>query len=211
MKIEIGKQGNQPFAINALGVSRIHAILDINEEKGVWTLTDHDSTNGTFVRDEKSGCLRRITEIPITPMTFICLGPDNKKGCSFYARQLLSPKDYDEELYYINQKEDEYDAQREKVERNTSLLRLTQTVLPLIIFGLSMLLWDAGGPSSYMLRTAGAAIPSAILQFLFDPRKQMTQLNAHADLFRHCPNPECSNKLRPQDIRNRECPHCNKI
>ncbi len=210
MKIKIGKEGDQPFAIKASGVSRLHAVVDIDEDRGTWTLTDLDSANGTYIR-EATGDFRRVSQMEIHPMTFICLGGDNSKGCSFYARQLLAPGDFHDELRFIMSKEDEFDIQQRKVERYVTVLRLIQTIVPMAVFSLSMLLWKENGMGSYMVRAVGAALPSIILQLVFNPQKRLSDLRTQADKFRHCPNPECSHKLRSQDIRNRECPYCNKI
>ncbi len=211
MKIKIGKAGQQPFAIKASNVSRLHAEVDIDEQSGIWTLTDLNSTNGTFIRDERTGELRRISKVNIQPMTFICLGTDNSKGCTFYARQLLAPGDYNDEMRFIIAKEEEYNVKQKQIERDVRLLRLAQTVAPVAVFGFSMMLWNESGMESYLLRTAVAALPSVFLEVVFNPKKRQSKLKDYADRFRYCPNPECNHKLRSQDIRNRECPHCNKI
>jgi len=52
--IILGRKGDQPFAITADGVSSQHAKITIDGDK--WTLEDLHSTNGTFIRDEKTHC-----------------------------------------------------------------------------------------------------------------------------------------------------------
>ena len=74
--IILGKEGNQPFKINAdaNGVSRRHAQITITDSNE-WYIEDLNSTNGTYIRDEKTGLLIPIAgKRRITPMTFIFLG-----------------------------------------------------------------------------------------------------------------------------------------
>lgn len=52
-EVIVGKQGTQKFPIKNAGVSRQHARIIIND-RGQWVLEDLNSTNGTFVRDEKA-------------------------------------------------------------------------------------------------------------------------------------------------------------
>lgn len=209
----IGKKGEQPFKISdsAVGVSRQHAEVDVNGLDGQWTLRDLNSTNGTYLRDDQTGEFRRITSVSITPMSFIRLGSTNSKGCSFYARQLLAPGNYREEMLYIYQKEKEYEEKKAKVEKTAKTLRIIQTAAPFVIFGLSLLLWSTNGMGSYVIRMASASVPSLILQILYDPKKKLRQLNATADSFRYCPNPGCSQKLNSNDIKEMNCPYCHAL
>lgn len=208
----IGKKGDQPFIISdsAVGVSRQHAEVDMNGEDGHWILRDLDSTNGTFLRDEQTGEFRRITSVSITPMSFIRLGSTNSKGFCFYARQLLDPGDYKEELKYIYQKEKEYEAKKEKVEKTTKIVRVVQTAFPLVVAVIPLLLGNKDG-TVFFIRLFAASALSGIIQILYDPKKKLKQLNATADNFRYCPNPACRQKLNSADIKDMNCPYCHAL
>ena len=112
--IILGREGTQPFKIKNEDVSRQHAQITIDDH-GEWVLEDLNSSNGTFIRNEK-GDLVRVGRVNITPMTFICLGPDNSKGCFFYAKQVENYGDFREEYEYLTELEDEYDEKIEKLE-----------------------------------------------------------------------------------------------
>ena len=84
--IILGKQGNQPFEIKGELVSRKHAEIIVSDN-GEWLLRDLHSTNGTYVRNEQTGEMKRVGEVRITPMTFVILGSEGMLGCSIYATQ----------------------------------------------------------------------------------------------------------------------------
>ena len=134
MKIIIGTEGQQPFKIKGGAVSRQHAEVEILGEgdNARWTLRDLDSTNGTFVRDD-NGVMVPVGKKAISPMTFISLGPDNSKGCSFYARQLLNPGGFTEEYEFINEKEDEYEEKLETIDKKARLIKWAIFAIPSLL------------------------------------------------------------------------------
>ena len=108
-QIILGTEGNQPFKITQPGVSRQHARITIGNKKKK-KIKKLNSTNGTFIRNEE-GEMRRVGTLVINSMTFICLGPNNANGCSFYATHLINPDDFIKEFQYLNQLEDKFYAQ----------------------------------------------------------------------------------------------------
>lgn len=72
-QIIIGKEGNQPFAINDDYVSRQHAIFTYDEMTGVMTLADRQSSNGTFVR--MGNQFQQISQCNVDATTDVRLGP----------------------------------------------------------------------------------------------------------------------------------------
>lgn len=73
MEILIGKQGNQPFPLSEPSISRQHAIFRRNETTGMMTLTDNNSTNGTWIL--QNGVFRRLYgQARVTPETVVRLG-----------------------------------------------------------------------------------------------------------------------------------------
>ena len=71
-QIIIGREGNQPFAINDDYVSRQHAIFTYDEQSGVMTLTDR-SRSGTFIR--MGNQYQQISQCNVDANTDVRLGP----------------------------------------------------------------------------------------------------------------------------------------
>lgn len=86
--IIIGRNGDQPFPIADNKVSSHHALLFI-DDKGGMTLSDNQSTNGTFIFNGNT-----FTRIPpkqpvrVSPDTMVQLGPETR----FHLRRLLVNK-----------------------------------------------------------------------------------------------------------------------
>lgn len=211
-EIILGKNGDQPFKIIQNGVSRQHAkiIIDDNDE---WWLEDMNSTNGTFVRDEGNGKLQPVLRLRITPMTFINLGPDNAKGCGFYARQVLSENQgkYQEEFTYLQDVADKYEQKMEKVEKNMKKIRIAGPLISLSMLGLSVYL-EVQNPNMmrfnmYLMRTS---MFTSLFSALYDGTSIRRRLEKEFSRYSKCPNPECSYRLRINDVKDWQCPRCRK-
>ena len=166
-QIILGTEGNQPFKIIQQGVSRQHARITIGGD-GVWTLEDLNSTNGTFIRNE-IGEMRRVGTLEITPMTFICLGPSNANGCSFYATHLVNPDDFITEFQYLNQLEDKFDAQEEHADKMARTIRMLIAVVSFIALVGSFLV--SHGPLQVGLLRVGTAV-SLLSTIFFNPNEK---------------------------------------
>lgn len=209
--IILGKEGDQPFSITADGVSRRHACITIGDD-GNWLLEDMDSSNGTYIRNETDGSLSRIVRTGITPMTFICLGPDNAKGCCFYARQVLPENygDFTAEYEYLSEIEERYSEQLRKIEQNSKNLNIVKAVLPVVLLTLTFVVIPGIGPLSLIIRMAVAALPTVLILMFYNPTEMKKKLKTLQDNFSHCPNPCCSNRLTGKEIRNMRCSKCKK-
>lgn len=209
MQIVLGTEGNQPFKIKGEAVSRRHAQITINEYNE-WLLEDMNSSNGTYIRKEDDGELIRVSNLKITPMTFICLGPDNAKGCTFYARQVLKENtgNYTDEYDYLNDIEDEYDQKIEKLEQNVLFEKKLIFALNIIVVIVSLIPQIDSEIRMNMLRI----IPTISAGFaaFYDASGKKKKINAERDKFHHCPNPACSHKLKTNEIRNMKCSKCKK-
>ena len=209
--IILGKEGNQPFKIENGGVSRRHAQVTISDD-GEWILEDLGSSNGTFIRDEKDGKLVRVGNVKLTPMTFICLGPDNSKGCSFYARQIL-PENYNnfnEEYEYLRGIMEKYDDKLEKVDKNMRRVKWVSLIVNLLIIILSIvlehLLPEKPGMNFWLLR--GGTILTSTIALLYDGSAIKKKIEKERMRFSHCPNPKCDHILKAADVMNYKCPKC---
>lgn len=198
----LGTEGNQPFKITQIGVSRHHARVTI-DDGGVWTLEDLNSTNGTFVRGE-DGEMRRVASLVITPMTFICLGPSNANGCSFYAIHLQN-SDFVAEFEYLNQLEDKFDEEERSSEKMARQMRLLIATASLIALVGSFIVTH--GPLQLMLLRLGSAV-SLLSTIFFNPADKKKKLQEEREKFHACPNPKCANILKKRDIRNMQCSKC---
>ena len=188
--ILLGRQGNQPFKIddNADGVSRQHAQVTITDNDE-WYLEDLGSSNGTYIRDENTGEMILVKgKRRITPMTFIFLGPDNSKGCCFFAKQADRYGDFTVERQYLVSKDEELTAKKKQIEKLNSNLTLIKTILPFIIFGLSLVLVPGAGTLQMLIRMGASAIPSALIQILYNPKVKENEIKDLREKFSHCPN-----------------------
>lgn len=211
-QIILGREGNQPFTIkDADGVSRHHAQITITDN-GDWYLKDTNSANGTYIRDEKTG--ERIPvagEILISPMTFIFLGPDNSKGCCFFAKQAISYGDFTEERQYLFAKEQEFDEETNKVEQLVKLQGAIKSVFPVVMLFLAIIIIPDGTMSTtglWIARGSATAIPTLLFMFFFNPSDKKKSIKALREKFSHCPNPCCSNKQTSKEIVNFRCSKC---
>lgn len=76
MEILIGKQGNQPIQLTESTISRRHAILHFDEQTGRLTLTDNNSTNGTWVMGKDGKFKRLMQPAMVSDETLIRLGAE---------------------------------------------------------------------------------------------------------------------------------------
>lgn len=207
----MGKEGSQPFPITADGVSRHHARITIYDADN-WVLEDTDSSNGTYIRNEADGTMSRVARIGITPMTFICLGPDNAKGCGFYARQILKENygNFTTEYEYLNELEDRFDGQLQQIEQNSKNLNIVKAVLPVVLLALSFAVIPGMGPVSWIIRGTASALPTVFILMFYNPAEMKKGHKDRHDKFSHCPNPCCSNMLTSKEIRNMRCSKCKK-
>lgn len=212
--IILGREGNQPFPIKDEfdGVSRKHAQITINDH-GDWFLEDLDSANGTYIRDESTGEMLPVTKKRmISPMTFILLGPDNSKGCCFFAKQAKSYGDFTEEREYLIAKEEEFDRKDSELESNIKKMRI---VGPIMIFLLGFLITcipsinDMLGGNAMTIRICLAPLAGLVPVF-YDGSARKRDLKEERERWHHCPNPCCSNRQTSKEIKNMRCSKCKK-
>lgn len=220
--IILGKEGEQPFVITQKGVSRHHAVITIDDQ-GRWAIEDTNSANGTFVRREHDGKMVRVGKIEITPLSFICLGPDNAHGCRFYARQALAENagDFNEEFNYLNEKNEHFEEMMNKVDKKIRTSKVVLLVVNLLIIAISFAgqyinigTDDSGHPipligngANFMLLRIGS-VASMLMATMFDPFAAKKKIDNERRAFSQCPNPDCGAVLSPYDIREYQCPRC---
>lgn len=206
----LGKEGNQPFEIKASGVSRVHAKIEI-DDNGNWWLEDCDSSNGTFVRDH-DGKLRRWGRERITPETFICLGPDNSKGCSFYAHQVKDYGNYMPDYIFMQEKEELYDRKDKELENKIKRFKIAGPIVVLaFVFCITGIPFinDALGENAMVIRITLSSL-SGLITTLYDGSARKDKLKKERRRWQHCPNPACSHKLKADEIANLRCSKCKK-
>lgn len=108
-QILIGKEGNQPFSIPDPNVSRKHAYLLLDEEKGTMYLVDNNSTNGTYIYNGNS-FVRLFANQPVlvTFDTMMQLGPNTR----FHVKKLFEKKS----TAAPTQKQSKAEPQKKKVD-----------------------------------------------------------------------------------------------
>lgn len=203
-QILLGTEGNQPFPITQSGVSRHHAKITIDDD-GKWILEDLKSTNGTFIRDHK-GNMRRISSVNIEPMTFICLGPENSNGCSFYACHIKEGKNYIKEYEYLNDLEDKFDTQLEKIEENIKRQKWIILIINILVVLASLINSVPSDVRMNMLRIA--PLFTAAFAVFYDVNEKKKKIASQREKFHQCPNPKCSHVLKTSEIREMRCGKC---
>lgn len=208
-RIKLGKEGDQPFKIKASGVSREHAFIEI-DDYGNWWLEDNNSSNGTFVRNENGDMVRWGRE-RITPSTFICLGPDNSKGCSFYAHQVKDYGNYTDDFKFMQDKEEEFDRKAEALDDRMKKMRIAGPIIVLVFFAISGIPFinNLLGEHALAIRIVLSSL-SGMLITLYDGSSRKKQLKKEREKWHHCPNPLCSHKLKSSEIENMQCSKCHK-
>lgn len=206
--VTIGTEGTQSFAITQACVSRRHARITVGDD-GTWTLEDLRSTNGTYVRDEADGTLRRVGTAAITPLTFIVLGTDDANGCSFYACRALAAEgsNYMKEFQHLRQQEREFQAREEKADRKARTVHLAIALVSLLAFAATFVIPDdRPGLRLWTLRV-GTAV-SSLVTILYDPAAVKRRLMRQSEAFHACPNPACTRRLTRTEIINQKCAAC---
>ncbi len=212
--IILGKEGNQPFKINAdaNGVSRRHAQITITDGND-WYIEDLNSTNGTYIRDEVTGCKIPVAgKKRITPMTFIFLGPDNSRGCCFFAKQADSYGDFTEEHIFLQSKNEELDRKSKELDNKIKKIRLIGPfVLIISVFAITFIpaISSLLGENAMTIRLILSPL-SGIIPVLYDGSARKKELQEERELWNYCPNPCCSNKQTSKEIRDMKCSKCKK-
>ena len=201
--IIIGRGGDQPFPISGNMVSKNHAQVTIDDD-GRWILEDLNSANGTYVRDV-NGNFVQVLKMTITPDTFICLGPSNSQGCTFYACHLVNDKDdFSHEFSLLMKYAKMYTAEYEKKERQSTLIMKGIALISLLLLLLSFAVEQG---KAIMLLRVGTAL-STLYSLFANPKADLKRINDKASNFYRCPRPGCYYKLSAKDIENCQCPKC---
>lgn len=210
----IGKEGEQPFKIRGHNVSRIHCELTMNDGKLI--LRDLNSSNGTFIRDKITGEFIPIVEKEIDETTLICLASDNNAGCTFYAYNVFHPFEYGVVIDYLNEIEDRFDQEEEKLEKRIKMEKIVSLLLSLIVMIITtnyvnekLNLGISPDGRMNMMRIVTMITP--LIALFYDSTTVRKKLKERREAFHHCPNPECNKKLKTDDIRSGQHLSCKTI
>ena len=135
-QIIIGREGNQPFAINDEYVSRQHAIFTYDESTGLMTLTDKSRPNvGTFIR--MGNQFQQISQCNVDATTDIRLGP----YFTFRVGQLFQspltpkkpsapqkPKQEKTDIAYLRKVAENYEETKLKLEQKQANINSLRTL-----------------------------------------------------------------------------------
>lgn len=210
-EIIIGRNGNQPFKITAAGVSAHHAQLTIRDD-GTWMLKDLDSRNGTYVFNKDRHRFERIGAAVIDAGTLIRLGPDDTiLCCQFMARRLLKTVgDYTEEFQELRHKWDEFQARKEKLEKQITRKSFLPVGLSVVLIGLTCLIPDSWSMDVRMNAMRAVMLLPALLSPLLNTssRKQAKALSQEVKETFVCPNPACGQPLSESEVKKGLCTKC---
>lgn len=195
----IGKEGNQKFKISDKRnkVSRKHCKITI-DDNGQWYVDDLDSTNGTYIINEK-GDIIQIRHYPITEFTRVILADQTAFGYSFIAHHVLEedPLDYRQEFVHLLSIHDR--ALKMKTELDAETVKKGNIVkyVPTIISAIISIALTILAPPDWriVILTASGAITGLIAKFMADISKNSSKTKAFAKY--------CNQMLR--------CPCCGKV
>ena len=207
----------QPFATKTTqsGVSRKHAVISI-DENGCWWLEDRWSTNGTYIREDDGG-FRKIGDkdypgkCNITPMTFVRLGMEDATGCCFYAKQVDSYGNFDEEFEYIQSKIEKISNDGEKRLKILKIQKMVLRILP----GLIAFVWYLfdKSPNGIFIKMLIPIVANPLIEFLYNTNEKKKeiekQIKEQKKMFSQCPNPECNHSLSESEVALMRCQTCN--
>lgn len=203
----IGRNGNQPFKIEAEGVSSEHARITI-DDNGQWILEDLHSSNGTFVRDDK-GNFTRIVKVHITEQTIISLAHVSTighKSFTFMAHHVLekNPDNYSYEFNLIYSKAEKLRQEEEEVNKKMFRYRYLSIVAPLVGYGISYL---PPFKNDFNLIRMSMLLPPMLVNLLLTsvmskPRELLKLRKATINC------PKCGKPLSDYDVDNRQCSIC---
>lgn len=135
-QIIIGREGNQPFAINDEYVSRQHAIFTYDERTGLMTLTDKSRPEvGTFIR--MGNQFQQISQCNVDATTDIRLGPffTFRVGQLFQSSSTPSkpstppkPKQEKVDIAYLRKVAENYEDTKMKLEQKQTSVNNLRTL-----------------------------------------------------------------------------------
>ena len=136
-QIIIGREGNQPFAINDEYVSRQHALFTYDERTGIMTLTDKSRPEvGTFVK--MGNQFQQISQCNVDATTDIRLGPyfTFRVGQLFQApfeatqqsKTSQKPKQEKMDIAYLRKVAENYEATKIKLEQKQANINSLRTL-----------------------------------------------------------------------------------
>lgn len=200
----IGKDYPAPIHIDDkhASVSRQHASITIDDDTGVWTLRDLNSTNGTYV--EIGGKFRRCDKLEITPDTWIRLGEEGHRGYYFKARRVLKPNDYREDFARLYETYQEWEQTKEKLDYSRKYLKYITIVLMFVGLALSCLPGIADNPLLVRFSFMLPGIISPFIQEAMISKLRERVKTLQTELI--CP--KCRRVLSRDDIINREHLYC---
>ena len=215
----LGRGVEGPFKIEAEGVSKRHALVTITTDDATgatqWEIKDLDSTNGTFIRDEATGEMRRVSEDKITPETFIRLGPQDVRGITFYACHLLSPDNYDTEFNILGGIVSRFRKELDREETKTQMRNLVTPILYLFVIIVSFMPFekfgitgngDSAKAEAWLLRVP--MMLGGLIGFLLAMYNKKKVITKRYESMRCCPNPGCNHTLSEAEIEMRQCSRC---
>lgn len=202
-EIIIGKEGTQPFAIKGDSVSRRHARLT-ETDNGQLVLEDLNSTNGTYVRDEK-GQFRQIRKACVERDSVVRFGLAGVHSYTCWVNHLLvsDPTDYSYEFRRIMRLYDtEVRARQEQLWKRNDLREWACIAAPLVGLCLSFAFPD----NPLMIRMSITIPTMAVSLFFMGMSRKMRMLARYRQSYVVCPC--CGRPLSDHDLEQQQCSFC---
>ena len=219
--ITLGREGDQWFKISNSGVGREHARITIPDNPSEqWIIEDLKSKNGTFVRDEESGKMQRVSKMKINEMSYVRLGLPDVTGCSFYACHVLKQNAqnalrYKAEFTYIRQEMEQFLKLEEKLKKRRNIKdkfnRYSWLIFLVLLFVIDEFLEIKETNSMSFVRFVRYTMLGGgmfVFDYILNKRDSYEQAKARINAISLCPNPSCNKKLPQSDIAVGKCSKC---
>lgn len=189
-------------------VSGRHVKITVDDH-GCWALEDLDSTNGTFVRDDKGGFHRVYTK-RISKDTIIRLGGGDSGSFVFTAGHLLAPAHDDYEYEFLQLKrmmgrQLEEERKKEKImKRNGWIAKFAGFAVIAICFVLDRLKVASVPPDLRYILISSAPV---VMGVLFNGNAvSLKAVRRRREKVIVCPR--CERPLSEFDVEHRQCSRC---
>lgn len=195
----IGREGNQNFKIDDekfSAVSRRHARLTVNETTGEWRLRDEESTNGTYIVDDRGQLTPVIGEVRITPTTRISLGGARYNALTIVAHAVVDGgKSFGADFDELERRLADLKQRIEKKKNSMKWRRIGLSLLPI-----ACLLIPGLGMEARFIGVSAASLLNAVMASM-DDTSSLTEERQRTIV---CP--KCGRTLADKDVERHSCP-----
>lgn len=205
----IGRHSSSPLKIpadkNAVSNQHLKIIVSPN---GTWTLEDLNSSNGTYIRDDK-GEFHRVYKKQIHESDIIRLGNGGANSYTFTAKRVVAPDEsYQYEFRKLKNLLAHYKEEEQKREKKMEINGWISKLAGVAIVGICAILGAVSGinidPNTRYLLIAFA--PIVVGLFFSGDKAAMKTLKSQKAKIMLCPH--CGKPISEFDVEQGQCSRC---